>query len=261
MYGARWDESIRTERREERADTPDSPLVTMDGDVVGTPAYMSPEQAMGKVIELGPPSDVFAVGAMLHHLLAVSELEMPYVPKGARVSARSVHMAVVQGPPKPLLELAPKAPAELVAIIDKAMSRETAKRYADMNALAADLRAFLEGRVVSAYETGSWAEAKKWVQRNKPLTAAAAAALLALVGGIAFSWNFALAADEQRVAAESERGRTARANTTLNEKVAELRTQAREAKLRGLAQDIARFRAQCRTTEGLERLGKPAYLW
>jgi len=254
-------QSIRTERREERADTPDSPLVTMDGDVVGTPAYMSPEQAMGKVKELGPQSDVYAVGAMLYHLLAVSELEMPYVPKGARMSARSVHLAVVQGPPKPLFELAPKAPAELVAIIEKAMSRELSARYPNMDALASDLRAFLEGRVVSAFESGSWAEAKKWVQRNKSLTVAAAAAVIALVGGIAFSWNFALDADAQRATAESERGRTARANTTLNEKVAELRAQAREAKLRGLAQDLARFRAQCRTTEGLERLGKPAWLW
>lgn len=247
-------QSIQTERREERADTPDSPLVTMDGDVVGTPAYMSPEQAMGKVKELGPASDVYAVGAMLYHLLAVRELEMPYVPKGARVSARSVHMAVVQGAPKPLAELAPNAPAELLAIIEKAMSRDAATRYRDMEALAADLRAYIEGRVVSAYETGSWAEAKKWVQRNKPLTAAAAAAVLALLGGIAFSWNFALAAD-------AERGRTERANTALNEKVAELKAQSREQQLRGLAQELARFRAQRRTTDGLDRLGKPAWQW
>jgi len=246
--------SIQTERREERADTPDSPLVTMDGDVVGTPAYMSPEQAMGKVRELGPASDVYAVGAMLYHLLAVEALEMPYVPKGARMSARSVHLAVVQGAPKPLVELAPKAPAELVAIIEKAMSREISVRYPNMDALACDLRAFLEGRVVSAYESGSWAEAKKWVQRNKPLTVAAAAALLALVGGIAFSWNFALAAD-------AERGKSAQANTALNEKVAELMQQSREQQLRGLAQDLARFRAQCRTTDGLERLNKPAWQW
>ncbi|MFM7297429.1 MAG: protein kinase domain-containing protein, partial [Planctomycetota bacterium] len=237
-------QSIQTERREERADTPDSPLVTMDGDVVGTPAYMSPEQAMGKVKELGPASDVYAVGAMLYHLLA---LEMPYVPKGARMSARSVHLAVVQGAPKPLVELAPKAPAELVAIIEKAMSRELSARYPNMDALASDLRAYLEGRVVSAYESGSWAEAKKWVQRNKPLTVAAAAALLALVGGITLTML------EQR--------KTEQANTALNEKVAELKQQSREQQLRGLAQDLARFRAQCRTTDGLERMNKPAWQW
>ena len=254
-------QSIQTERREERDDTPDSPLVTMDGDVVGTPAYMSPEQAMGKVTTLGAQSDVYAVGAMLYHLLAVKELEMPYVPKGARVSARSVHMAVVQGPPKSLVELAPQSPAELVAIIEKAMSRETATRYRDMEALASDLRAFLEGRVVSAYESGSWAEAKKWVQRNKPLTAAAAAAVLALLGGIAFSWNFALDADAERARAEDERAKTAESNRKLEASNATLLAQAREQKLRGLIQEVARFRAQCRTTDGLDRLAKPAYQW
>jgi formylglycine-generating enzyme required for sulfatase activity len=212
---------------------------------------------------------------MLYHLLAVRELEMPYVPKGARMSARSVHACVIQGAPTALGSLAPKAPAELLAIIEKAMSRDVATRYRDMEALAADLRAYIEGRVVSAYETGSWAEAKKWVQRNKPLTAAAAAAVLALLGGIAFSWNFALdadaqrrradeqrlEADAQRAIADAERGRTERANTALNEKVAELKAQSREQQLRGLAQELARFRAQCRTTEGLARLGKPAWQW
>ncbi len=53
--------------------------------------------------------------------------------------------------------------------------------------LAEEPRAYIEGRVVSAYETGSSAEAKKWVQRNKALTAASAAAVLALLGGIDFS--------------------------------------------------------------------------
>ena len=127
------------------------------------------------------------------------------------------------------------------------MSRDVATRYRDMEALASDLRAYIEGRVVSVYETGSWAEAKKWVQRNKPLTAAAAAAVLALLGGIAFTLL------EQR--------KTEQANTALNEKVAELKAQSREQQLRGLAQELARFRAQCRTTEGLERLGKPAWQW
>ncbi len=240
-------QSIQTERREERADTPDSPLVTMDGDVVGTPAYMSPEQAMGKVKELGPASDVYAVGAMLYHLLALEALEMPYVPKGARMSARSVHLAVVQGAPPSLTSLAPKAPAELVAIIEKAMSREISARYPNMDALASDLRAYLEGRVVSAYESGSWAEAKKWVQRNKPLTVAAAAALLALVGGIT------LITLEQR--------KTAQANLELGRTVGIMRVQARKSALIALAQQLGRFRARCRSVDGLERLGKPTWLW
>ena len=56
----------------------------MDGDVVGTPAYMSPEQARGDLQQMGPGSDVYSVGAMLYQLLAG---QMPYVPPGSRMNA------------------------------------------------------------------------------------------------------------------------------------------------------------------------------
>jgi serine/threonine protein kinase len=77
--------SLRTERKEEREEAPDSPLFTMDGDVVGTPCYMPPEQARGEVERLGPRADVYAIGAMLYHLLA---RQMPYTSPGARISNR-----------------------------------------------------------------------------------------------------------------------------------------------------------------------------
>ncbi len=180
-------QSVRTERREERNDTPDSPLVTMDGDVMGTPAYMPPEQARGELAKLGAHSDVYAVGAMLYHLLLVKHIEMPYVPKGARVSQHRVLMSVLEEAPKEIAAYDKNVPAPLVAIVEKAMQREIGRRYEDMEELAADLRAYIEGRVVNAYETGTWAETKQWVRRNKPLTAAAAAAVLALVGGVLVS--------------------------------------------------------------------------
>ncbi|MBI5283907.1 MAG: SUMF1/EgtB/PvdO family nonheme iron enzyme, partial [Chloroflexi bacterium] len=170
--------SVRTERRSERDETPDSPLVTMDGDVVGTPAYMPPEQARGDLPAMGPHSDVYAVGAMLYHLLAQ---QAPYMPRGARLNNYAVWHRVQEGPPRALLELAPRAPAELMSICEKAMEREVSRRYRDMPALADDLRAYLERRVVKAYESGTWAETRKWVQRNKPLAASLASAATILV--------------------------------------------------------------------------------
>jgi len=74
---------VQSERRQRAAADPDSPLVTMDGDIVGTPAYMSPEQACGRLDAMGPASDVYALGAMLYHLLAG---RMPYVTPGAQVN-------------------------------------------------------------------------------------------------------------------------------------------------------------------------------
>ncbi|MFO0982377.1 MAG: bifunctional serine/threonine-protein kinase/formylglycine-generating enzyme family protein [Planctomycetota bacterium] len=177
--------AIHTERDDLR-DTADSPLMTMDGDIVGTPSYMAPEQAAGRVHEVGPRADVYSVGAMLYHLLTG---QLPYWPPGTRMSPHTVLGLVVQGPPKPIHALDAEVPVELVAICERAMAREPADRYADMGEMAEDLRAFLEHRVVRAYETGAFAELRKWVVRNKSVALATAAAiLLALMGmgGIAY---------------------------------------------------------------------------
>jgi formylglycine-generating enzyme required for sulfatase activity/serine/threonine protein kinase len=193
----------------------DDVVCTMDGDVVGTPAYMAPEQAAGRIDEVDARCDVYAVGAMLYQLLAG---QAPFVPPGARVSARTVLARVLEGPPRPVHELAPQTPAELEAICDKAMARDRAKRYADIQEVAEDLRAYLENRVVRAYSTGAVAELKKWVRRNRPLaTAIAAAVLVALAGLGTVTWverEGRKIADEERNKAErsEERALRERAN-------------------------------------------------
>ena len=159
----------------------DSPLVTMDGDVVGTPCYMSPEQARGVLEDIGPHSDVYAVGALLYELLTGFA---PYMTSGERISPVAVLGMVLQGPPAAIDSLDNKVPSELTAICEKAMAREPRDRYPSMLAMAEDLRAFLENRVVGAYETGALAEFKKWVGRNRGMAAALAAAVLAAVLGL-----------------------------------------------------------------------------
>ncbi len=220
--------SVRTERRAARDDTPDSPLVTMDGDVVGTPAYMAPEQARGDVERLGPHSDVYSVGAMLYHLLA---RQMPFVPRGTRPSQHAVLMRLLEGPPRSLVELAPRAPAELIAICGKAMERDTVRRYRDMNEIAADVRAFLERRVVKAYERGTWAETKKWVQRNKPLAASLTATFLVALLGV--GWVSAKNAQLERAYRVAD---VARQDTdTKNQR---LIVSEREARVRGMIAEL-----------------------
>lgn len=192
-------------------DQGDSPLLTMDGIAIGTPAYMSPEQAEGNVEAVDVRSDVYAVGAMIYELVAG---QMPYVAPGTQVGPYTLVRRVTEGPPKPLAELAPRAPAELIAIAEKAMNRDPAQRYADTEGLANDLRAFLEQRVVGAYETGTWAETRKWVQRNRALsTAIAVGSALTLLSsiGLAVALNIA----QQRQAA-----------STLNEQIAKAQTRA-----------------------------------
>jgi WD40 repeat protein len=231
--------SIQTERREEREGTPDSPLVTMDGDVVGTPAYMPPEQARGEIERLGPQSDVYSIGAMLYHLLT---RHMPYVPAGARASNRAVLGMVLHGPPPEVRRNRVDVPGELAAICEKAMAREPALRYRDTLELASDLRAYLEGRVVRAYEAGAWAEARKWVARNKGLAASVAAAGIALVyGAVAHEQaQGKRAAEEQRVIAEEQRMR-AQENEALA-RTEKARADANALKAEGLAK-TARYQS------------------
>jgi formylglycine-generating enzyme required for sulfatase activity/serine/threonine protein kinase len=164
-------------------DSPFSPLVTMDGSVIGTPAYMPPEQAQGDIDAIDARSDVYSVGAMLYQLLT---REMPYVRPGARVSPRGVLDAVRKGPPAPVHEINPLIPPELAAICDKAMARSKEKRYPSTKEMAEDLQAFLENRVVAAYRTGAVVEFKKWVVRNKGMALSlGAAGLLGIAGLIA----------------------------------------------------------------------------
>ncbi|HEX6883516.1 MAG TPA: bifunctional serine/threonine-protein kinase/formylglycine-generating enzyme family protein [Planctomycetota bacterium] len=160
----------------------ESALHTRQGAIVGSPHAMPPEQARGEPV--GPPADVYAVGAMLYRLLAGRR---PYEEQGESATASVVLARILRGPPRPLRQLAPEAPAELVAIAERAMAAEPAGRYTSMRALADDLGAYLEGRVVRAHRTGAVAELQKWVARNRLAAAALGATVLAIVAGLAWS--------------------------------------------------------------------------
>ena len=177
---------VKTDRSDSDTGT-DAALKTMDGDVVGTPAYMAPEQARGKLEEISLQSDVYSMGAMLYHLLSG---HMPYEPLGEKVPAHTILEAVRNAPPWPLRQLNPDVDSELGAICEKAMSREAPQRYGDMMALAGDLTAWVEGRGVGAYTTGVLYETRKWIARNKTASSALGALLgLILLSISLFIWQ------------------------------------------------------------------------
>ncbi|QDU65726.1 bifunctional serine/threonine-protein kinase/formylglycine-generating enzyme family protein [Engelhardtia mirabilis] len=156
---------------------------TLEGEVLGTPAYMPPEQARGEMALVGPRSDVYAAGAVLYHLLAG---RAPYAELGA-LEPLALLDRVEAGPPATLVSAAKRAPVELRAIAERAMDRDPAARYADMGELTEDLRAWLEGRAVRAHGTGLWTVLRKWVARNRRFSVAVGAVLLAVAVGVA--WN------------------------------------------------------------------------
>jgi serine/threonine protein kinase/WD40 repeat protein len=146
---------------------------TQAGAVLGTPGYMAPEQAAGEIEKLDARTDVYALGAMLYHLLAGRAPRN----RTTNMSTTEFVLRALNEPPERLSRAAPGAPVELAAICEQAMAEQKERRYASALELADDLGAWLEGRVVRAHRTGVWIEVKKWAQRN-PLAAVAVLGLL-----------------------------------------------------------------------------------
>ena len=174
---------------------PASAPLTLAGEVLGTPTYMAPEQARGRKHEPSFQSDVYSMGAILYQLLSGQE---PYKNGSPDSTPRSAWKRLLEGPPTPLLELAPRVRPELVAICERAMAREPSARYLNMTGLTSDLRAWLEGRVVRAHKTGVVVEVGKWVRRN-PALASAALLALAVVPGLLVRHSVVEASTRDRV--------------------------------------------------------------
>lgn len=189
---------LQTARRED-ADTMDgASVMSMDGQQLGTPTYMAPEQARSEPLD--ERADVYSLGAMLYTLLAGRP---PYVVPGMQMHAYRILEKVVAGPPERLESIVSEVPAELVAVVDRAMARNKLGRYPTVKDLATDLRAYLDGKVVQAYETGALAEMRMWIRRNKPLASSLASAVLLLVAGVVVSVWFGTEANAERIVAVS----------------------------------------------------------
>jgi serine/threonine protein kinase len=190
--------------------------LTRDGAVIGTPSYMSPEQAFADLQAIDRRSDVYSLGVILYELLT---LEPPHDRAGG---IGAVLARVREGKIVPPAERAPeraragKVPAELSAIALKAMSRSPADRYRDAAALKQDVELFVDGRSVSAKED-SWRELFiKFVRRNRALSAAAVLVLATvLIGGGISYWRISASLDKERKAhAKYEEAQTERDERT-----------------------------------------------
>ncbi|MFO0810761.1 MAG: tetratricopeptide repeat protein [Gemmataceae bacterium] len=207
----------------------DHSLMTGFGAVVGTPEYMSPEQAGFNQLDIDTRSDVYALGVLLYELLTGTT---PVDRKSLRDAAVLEVLRIVREvePPRPSEKLSTAEalptiaanrqtePAKLAGlfrgeldwVVMKALEKDRARRYETANGLARDLQRYLADEVVEARPPTAGYRVRKFVRRNKGRVAAAALVLLTLVGGIVGTTWGLVKAREQRDAADAARGQADR---------------------------------------------------
>lgn len=167
---------------------------TQSGDVLGTPSYMAPEQALGNIRDITAATDVYALGAILYELLCGRP------PLRGRNAIETVRMVVSQEPAAPTT-IVPQIPRDLETICLKCLQKEPAKRYSTADALGDDLQRFLNGEPIAARPISTTERLYRWCRRNQVVASLMALVFIALCTGTVVSSYFAWQASEK---AESE---------------------------------------------------------
>jgi len=199
--------------------------LTRTHDHGGTPAYMAPEQAVGMKF-VGPPADVWSLGVVLYEALAGRR------PFDGDTTSELFERIRRDEPPAPRT-LNPQVPPDLETVCLKCLEKEPGRRYPTARELAADLRAWLDGRPIAARRATRAERAVLWVRRNRTLAAAAALAVTAAVlllaaAGASYLWRDAA---ESRDRLTDEQGRT---------EAARVRAEDAEAVARAAQETLAR---------------------
>ena len=180
---------------------PGSQHLTRAGAVLGTPGFMSPEQAGGA--ELDERADVYALGAILYNLLAGVA---PYYDQQVGDEPDLLVELARLKPPTPLAELAPDVPADLRAIVERAMA-PMATRYPSAQEMAEELRRFQTGKLIAAREYRLRDLMARWIRKHRAAVVVGAVAFVALtIGAIVAVANITrsrASEQTQRAAAEA----------------------------------------------------------
>lgn len=157
------------------------PANTRTGDIIGTPSYMAPEQAAGRAKEIGPSTDIYALGAILYEMLTG---QPPFEGNNA---FDTVYLVLSVEPERPSRRH-PRVPRDLETICLKCLEKEPAKRYGNARALAEDLHRFQKGEPIQARPVGWLERGAKWVRRRPAVSALLALCLASLLALLIGGW-------------------------------------------------------------------------
>jgi serine/threonine-protein kinase len=176
---------------------------TLPGSALGTPAYMSPEQAAGELDRIGPRSDVYSLGVTLYCLLTGRP---PFLSDDAGMILRQVQQGEFPSP----RTLDPSIDAALEAVCLRAMALAPEDRYGSCRALAEDVERWMADEPVTAWRQPLSERARRWVRRHRPVVTGAAALLVTAVVALGTGTILLRAANErvreQRDEARKQRG-------------------------------------------------------
>src|SRR5262249_32158393 len=152
------------------------PGLTQSGAILGTPSYMAPEQAGGKSKQIGPASDVYALGAILYELLTGRP------PFRAETPLDTILLVLDQQPERPRA-MNPRTGRDQETICLKCLEKQPQRRYRSAQALAEDLRRWLAHEPIEARPVNRAEQIWRWCRRNPVVTGLVAAAALSLLAG------------------------------------------------------------------------------
>jgi WD40 repeat protein/tetratricopeptide (TPR) repeat protein/predicted Ser/Thr protein kinase len=216
----------------------DNSGLTRTNSIMGSPGYMSPEQAGGRTKEVGPLADVYALGAILYELLTGRP---PFRGTTVLETLEQVRWAE----PVPPSRLVPGVPRDLETIALKCLQKEQGKRYGSSAALAEDLRRFRAGMPILARRSTAFERAWRWSKRNPLVAGAVASAAMALLAMAVLAVRYADSQARYARRQSEAASKISQLARDLDVERGELKLSLRESNRRLAALNLERGRFDC----------------